>query len=109
MKDDLPSKPMAQIEQCIYTVRGQRIMLDADLAEVYGVDTRALNRAVKRNRDRFPDDFAFPLTRQEVANLMCQIGASSSHMAEDGNPLWPSPNTARSWRPMSSTANGRRR
>ena len=69
---------MERIEECIYTVRGQRVMLDSDLAAVYGVDTRALNRAVKRNRDRFPDDFAFQLARQEVANLMYQIGTSSS-------------------------------
>ena len=78
MKDDLPSVPMERIEECIYTARGQRVMLDADLAAVYGVETGALNRAVKRNRNRFPDDFAFQLTRQELTNLRCQIGISSS-------------------------------
>ena len=77
MKDDLPAVPTKHIEECIYTVRGQRVMLDADLAAVYGVMTKNLNKAVKRNADRFPDDFAFLLTRQEVANLKFQFGTSS--------------------------------
>ena len=77
MKDELPALPIERIEERIYTVRGQRIMLDTDLAEVYGVETKALNRAVKRNSDRFPEDFAFQLTQQELANLKCQIGTSS--------------------------------
>ena len=53
-------------------------MLDADLARLYGVETGDLNRAVKRNARRFPDDFMFVLDKQEVANLICQIGISSS-------------------------------
>jgi len=77
MKDDLPAVPTEPIDKCIYTVRGQRVMLDADLAEVYGVLTRNLNKAVKRNADRFPPDFVFQLTRQEVADLKFQIGTSS--------------------------------
>lgn len=52
-------------------------MLDADLAELYGVETKALKRAVRRNIDRFPDDFVFQLSDQEVTNLRCQIGTSS--------------------------------
>lgn len=59
-------------------VRGERVMLDADLARLYGVETKALKRAVTRNRKRFPGDFVFILARQEVANLICQIGISSS-------------------------------
>jgi len=59
-------------------VRGERVMLDADLARLYGVETGDLNRAVKRNARRFPDDFMFVLNKQEVANLICQIGISSS-------------------------------
>jgi len=59
-------------------VRGERVMLDADLARLYGVETGDLNRAVKRNSRRFPDDFMFVLNKQEVANLICQIGISSS-------------------------------
>ena len=59
-------------------VRGERVMLDADLARLYGVETGDLNRAVKRNSRRFPDDFMFVLNKQEVTNLICQIGISSS-------------------------------
>jgi len=59
-------------------VRSERVMLDADLARLYGVETGDLNRAVKRNSQRFPDDFMFVLNKQEVANLICQIGISSS-------------------------------
>jgi hypothetical protein len=58
-------------------VRGERVMLDADLARLYGVETGDLNRAVKRNARRFPDDFMLVLDKQEVANLKCQIGISS--------------------------------
>jgi len=61
----------------ILFVRGQRVMLDSDLAELYGVGTRDLNKAVKRNMQRFPGDFMFQLTRQEVINLMFQNGTSS--------------------------------
>ena len=50
------------IGKMIFTVRGQRVILDSDLAAVYGVSTKALNQAIKRNADRFPDDFAFQLT-----------------------------------------------
>jgi phage regulator Rha-like protein len=77
----MPAKeiiPLPRIETLIYEVRGQRIMLDSDLAEVYGVPTKSLNRAVKRHADRFPKDFLFRLTRQEFANLRCQFGTSSS-------------------------------
>ena len=59
-------------------VRGERVMLDADLARLYGVETGDLNRAVKRNARRFPDDYMFVPNKQEVANLICQIGISSS-------------------------------
>ena len=54
------------IERCIYLIRGQRVMLDRDLAELYHVTTKALNQAVKRHRDRFPDDFMFQLTMDEA-------------------------------------------
>ena len=54
-------------------------MLDVDLAELYGVETRALGQAVRRNRERFPSDFAFVLTQKEFTNLKCQTGISSSH------------------------------
>ena len=57
---------VAGVELLILTVRGQRVILSPDLAEIYGVQTRALNQAVKRNQDRFPSDFAFRLTRAEA-------------------------------------------
>jgi hypothetical protein len=69
--------PDERIEQLILLIRGQKVMLDADLAELYGVETKALNRAVKRNRERFPEDFMFQLTFQEVGALRCQIGTSN--------------------------------
>lgn len=53
----------------ILAVRGQRVLLDADLARLYGVETRALNQAVKRNLDRFPEEFTFPLTREEILRI----------------------------------------
>ena len=58
-------------------VRGERVMLYADLARLYGVETRALNRAVRRNAKRFPEDFMFLIGNEELANLKCQIGTSS--------------------------------
>jgi len=64
------------IERKIYLIRGQKVMLDRDLAQLYGVETRVLNQAVRRNIDRFPPDFMFPLTREEIMNLS-QIVISS--------------------------------
>jgi len=69
---------MGQIESQIFLVRGQRIMLDADLAALYEVETGALNRAIKRNSERFPADFMFQLTAEEFADLRCQIGISNN-------------------------------
>lgn len=65
------------IQSKIYNIRGQKVMLDRDLAEMYGVETKILNKAVKRNIDRFPSDFMFQLTNQEVSNLRFQNGTSS--------------------------------
>ena len=62
-----------RIDRRIAVLRGEKVILDADLAELYGVDTRQLNQAVKRNRSRFPTDFAFQLTPQETAALRSQI------------------------------------
>ena len=66
-----------RIERVILVIRGQKVMLDSDLAKLYGVETKTLNRAVRRNHDRFPADFMFQLTAEEAANLRCQIGTSS--------------------------------
>ena len=69
--------PAERIERLILLIRGQKVMLDSALAELYGVETKVLNRAVKRNRERFPTDFMFRLTGQEVAALRCQFGTSN--------------------------------
>lgn len=66
-----------RIESCILLIRGQKVMLDSDLAELYGASTGALTRAVRRNSDRFPSDFMFRLNKAEVANLRSQLGTSS--------------------------------
>jgi hypothetical protein len=70
--------PVERVERLIHLARGEKVLLDADLATLYGVETKVLNRAVKRNRSRFPPDFMFQLTAEEAANLRCQIGTSSS-------------------------------
>ena len=76
------------IDSLVHIIRGQRVMLDSDLAQLYGVETKALNQAVRRNVDRFPDDFAYPLTQQEVANLKSQIVTSSSGHGGARKPPW---------------------
>ena len=73
--------PATRIENAILLLRGQKVLLDADLAELYGVETKALVRAVKRNAERFPTDFMFQLTPEEVARLRCQIGTSKQFRA----------------------------
>lgn len=69
--------PAEQIQDAIVFLRGQKVLLDHALAGLYGVETKALNRAVARNRERFPDDFMFQLTAEEVESLRCQSGTSS--------------------------------
>lgn len=65
--------PLAlQVERRIFLIRQQRVMLDYDLASLYGVETRALKQAVRRNRERFPEDFMFILTREETETLVSQ-------------------------------------
>lgn len=66
-----------KIETMVYTIRGQKVMLDSDLAKLYGVETGALNRQVKRNINRFPPDFMFQLSEIEEESLRCQIGISN--------------------------------
>jgi hypothetical protein len=70
--------PIERIERQILLIRGHKVMLDQDLADLYGVETKALNQAVQRNLDRFPEDFLFQLTPDEFANLRRQSGTSSS-------------------------------
>ena len=66
------------IQSKIYEIRGQKVMLDRDLAEMYGVQTKALNQAVKRNIDRFPEDFMFQLISEETQNWRSQFVTSNS-------------------------------
>jgi hypothetical protein len=76
MKRRLPV-PIEGIERRICLIRGEKVMLDADLAALYQVETKTLNRAVQRNADRFPDDFMIRPTKDELENLRYQIGTSS--------------------------------
>src|SRR5438067_4756583 len=70
--------PLERIQRAIYLIRGEKVMLDRELAALYGVTTGNLNKAVKRNQDRFPADFMFQLTGEEAENLRFQIGISNS-------------------------------
>lgn len=63
-------KEILPLQQMIYEIRGQRVMLDSDLAKLYGVQVKRLNEAVKRNIERFPEDFMFELTKQEQLELV---------------------------------------
>ncbi len=71
--------PVRRIEEMIFLIRGQRVMLDSDLAKVYGVATKRLKEQFRRNVERFPPDFAFQLTNQELVNLRSQFATSSLH------------------------------
>ena len=66
--------PAERIEKSILLIRGQKVMLDRDLAELYGVETKQLKRVVRRNIDRFPSDFMFELTKEEYNSLRYQFG-----------------------------------
>lgn len=79
MSGTTKNRSLKKIETAIYLVRGQRVMLDSDLAEIYGVSTRRLNEQLRRNLKRFPKDFAFQLTAREFRNLMSQFATSSLH------------------------------
>lgn len=84
-KDTLPTPlsgdsdiGLMPVERLIHVIRGQQVMIDSDLARLYGVETRRLNEQVKRNIERFPDDFMIQLTKDEIQNLMSQFATSSS-------------------------------
>lgn len=78
MSNEMPLQ-MDQIGSLIRTIRGQKVILDSDLARIYGVPTKVLNQAVKRNLKRFPDDFLFRLSSDELGNLRSQFVTSSFH------------------------------
>lgn len=69
MSKSLAAIPIERVERAILLIRGEKVMLDKDLAKLYGVTTKRLNEQVKRNRERFPDDFMFQLTREEAESL----------------------------------------
>lgn len=77
-KGEVTTVPQALVERQIIVVRGQKVMLDASLAELYGVTTGALNQAVRRNPERFPDDFMFQLTADENNSLISQSVTSNA-------------------------------
>jgi hypothetical protein len=85
----------------ILTLRDQRVILDADLARIYGVQTRVLNQAVKRNLDKFPEDFMFQLGREEILRISQTV--TSLRKLKFSKRLL-SPNMAHSWPPQCSTA-----
>ena len=75
--DSTQLQPLENIENLIHVIRGKQVMLDRDLARLYGVEARALNQAVQRNIERFPEDFMFQLSKEEFENLRSQIVTSS--------------------------------
>jgi hypothetical protein len=83
-----PFIPVERIASRIYLIRGEKVMLDSDLAELYGVPTSRLNEQIKRNRDRFPKDFAFQLGQEEFEALMSQIAISNVGRGGRRKPPW---------------------
>ena len=69
MTQPLVNIPAERLEKAIFLIRGEKVMLDRDLAELYGVETRTLNQSVRRNLERFPPDFMFELTREEITGI----------------------------------------
>jgi|GEM_PF-1461919 len=91
-------KPKKPIETLILNVRKQKVILDADLAELYGIPTYRFNEAFKRNRQRFPDDFAFQLTAKEFAGLRSQMTAvNSSQIAMSSSQAVESEGSVPNW------------
>lgn len=70
-------KILSDIERKIYSIRGQKVMFDVDLAEIYGVTTKRLNEQIRRNRERFPEDFMFQLSEEETGRLRSQFATSN--------------------------------
>ena len=89
--------PVEQIGRTILLIRGQKVMLDSALAELYGVTTKRLNEQVKRNRRRFPDDFMFQLNLQEHRDLRSQFATSNRRHGGRRYLPMPSQSTGRSW------------
>ena len=79
----IPRLPVEHIDHSVREVRGQKVLLDAELAVLYGVTTKALNQAVKRNAERFPEDFMFQLTREEADRSRSQIAILNSRRGQN--------------------------
>lgn len=77
MTQELVTIPVERLEKVIFLVRGEKVILDRDLAELYGVETRILNQSVKRNRERFPPDFMFELHRDEIEGISQFVTSSN--------------------------------
>ena len=77
VKGDIVKFDENVLKDRVYSIRGFQVMLDSDLAELYGVETKYLNRVMKRNSERFPSEFCFLLNNQEMSNLKFQFGTSS--------------------------------
>ena len=99
-----------QLEPLIFTIRGQRVLLDADLARLYGVNTKRFNEAFKRNRHRFPDDFAFRLSTAEFENLRSQFATGRTQVADLPRGNWSqlatSPQRGHRYLPWAFTEHG---
>ena len=81
------------VDGLIHNIRNQRVILDTDLAKLYGIPTFRFNEAIKRNRNRFPDDFLFQLTKEETKALTSQFAMSKAGRGGDALCPSPSPNT----------------
>ena len=77
MNENIELIEAEEIQNLIYTIRGKQVMLDSDVASLYNYTTKNINKAVKRNIERFPEEFCFQLTEEELKNLRFQIGTSS--------------------------------
>lgn len=100
--------PTPLIESRIWLIRGQKVLLDSDLAALYQVETRVLNQAVRRNRKRFPEDFMFQLTRKEVEALTSQIVMSNEPSGRGGRRHLPYAFTEQGVAMLSSVLNSER-
>jgi hypothetical protein len=104
------SLSVERLEPLIFSIRGHRVLLDADLARIYGVTTKGFNQAFKRNQQRFPADFAFQLTQAELADLRSQFVTSSSQLADfsgvDWSQLVTSAHGGRRYLPWAFTEHG---
>jgi len=84
MNEDITALALKDITSMVHFIRGQRVLLDSDLAYLYGVETKNINLAVKRNVDRFPADFMFQLTQVEATSLRFQNETSNASTSSDG-------------------------